>query len=53
MNILYLGDVMGEPGLRLVEKQLPGLRREHAIVLVIAFAIAKVFGLGDHEVYSV
>jgi metallophosphoesterase (TIGR00282 family) len=38
MNILYLGDVMGEPGLRLVEKLLPGLRREHAADLVIAQA---------------
>jgi 2',3'-cyclic-nucleotide 2'-phosphodiesterase len=38
MNILYLGDVMGEPGLRLVEKLLPGLRREHAVDIVIAQA---------------
>ncbi len=38
MNILYVGDVMGEPGLKLVEKLLPGLRRKHTIDFVIAQA---------------
>jgi metallophosphoesterase (TIGR00282 family) len=38
MNILYLGDVMAEPGLQLVEKKLPSLRREKKIDLVIAQA---------------
>lgn len=38
MNILYLGDVMAEPGLRVVEKILPALRRKHSIDLVIAQA---------------
>lgn len=38
MNILYLGDVMGEPGLRVVEKMLPDLKKEHAVDLVIAQA---------------
>ena len=38
MNILYLGDVMAEPGLQLVEKMLPGLRLEHAIDFVVAQA---------------
>ncbi len=38
MNILYVGDVMGEPGLKVVEQVLPGLRREHDIDLVIAQA---------------
>lgn len=38
MNILYLGDVMGEPGIRMVEKLLPDLRRKHAVDLVIAQA---------------
>lgn len=38
MNILYLGDVMAEPGILVVEKMLPGLRREHSIDLVIAQA---------------
>lgn len=36
MNILYVGDVMGEPGIRVVEKVLPELRREKQIDLVIA-----------------
>jgi 2',3'-cyclic-nucleotide 2'-phosphodiesterase len=38
MNILYLGDVMGEPGLQLVERLLPGLRQQYAADLVIAQA---------------
>lgn len=36
MNILYVGDVMGETGLQVVEKILPGLRRSKKIDLVIA-----------------
>lgn len=38
MNILYVGDVMGETGLRVVEKIIPQLRREKNIDLVIAQA---------------
>ncbi len=38
MNILYLGDIMAEPGIRVVEKVLPVLRREHEVDLVIAQA---------------
>lgn len=38
MNILYVGDVMGEMGLQVVEKVLPGLRRDKKIDLVIAQA---------------
>ena len=38
MNILYLGDVMGEVGLETVEKILPDLRREHSVDFVIAQA---------------
>lgn len=38
MNILYIGDVMGEPGLRIVERVLPELRRSAKIDLVIAQA---------------
>jgi len=38
MNILYLGDVMGEPGLKVVEQVLPRLRRKHTADLVIAQA---------------
>lgn len=36
MNILYIGDIYGEPGIETVEKVLPGLRREKKIDLVIA-----------------
>jgi 2',3'-cyclic-nucleotide 2'-phosphodiesterase len=38
MRILYVGDVMGEMGLGVVEKLLPGLRNEKQIDLVIAQA---------------
>jgi metallophosphoesterase (TIGR00282 family) len=38
MNIFYLGDVMAEPGLRLLERELPKLRKELALDLVVAQA---------------
>src|SRR5579864_2775024 len=38
MNILYIGDVMGEVGLEVVEKVLPKLKKEKQIDLVIAQA---------------
>lgn len=38
MNILYIGDIMGEPGMRVVETVLPKLRKERHIDLVIAQA---------------
>lgn len=38
LNILYVGDVMGGPGIETVEKVLPGLRQEKSIDLVIAQA---------------
>lgn len=38
MKIMYIGDVMAEPGLKVVEKLLPGLRREYDLDLVIAQA---------------
>lgn len=36
MNILYIGDVMGEAGIETVETVLPELRREQQVDLVIA-----------------
>ncbi|HUC95981.1 MAG TPA: TIGR00282 family metallophosphoesterase [Candidatus Saccharimonadia bacterium] len=36
MNILYLGDIMGEPGIRVVENLLPKIRKQHSVDLVIA-----------------
>lgn len=38
MNILYVGDIMGEPGMRVVSRMLPELKRKHQIDLVIAQA---------------
>jgi metallophosphoesterase (TIGR00282 family) len=38
MNIMYIGDVMAEPGLHVVEKMLPRLRKEYAVEFVIAQA---------------
>jgi len=38
MKILYVGDVMGETGLKLVERELAGLRKEKDVDLVIAQA---------------
>jgi metallophosphoesterase (TIGR00282 family) len=38
MRVLYVGDVMGEPGIKLVERLLPGLRKDKQIDLVIAQA---------------
>lgn len=38
MNVLYIGDVMGEPGMEVAEKILPDLRRDKKIDLVIAQA---------------
>lgn len=36
MNILYVGDIYGQPGIEVVQKVLPGLRKERAIDFVIA-----------------
>lgn len=38
MRILYVGDIMGEPGIEVVEHTLPSLRLEQRIDLVIAQA---------------
>jgi metallophosphoesterase (TIGR00282 family) len=38
MNILYLGDVMGEPGIKVVEEVLPSLRDEYNVDFVVAQA---------------
>lgn len=38
MNILYIGDVMGKPGVETVRAILPKLKKEHDIDLVIAQA---------------
>jgi len=38
MNILYIGDVMGDMGLTSLEKMLPQLKKDHDVDLVIAQA---------------
>jgi metallophosphoesterase (TIGR00282 family) len=38
VNLLYIGDVMAEPGIRVVEKMLPALRRQYSVDLVLAQA---------------
>ncbi len=46
MNILYIGDVMGDLGVQTVERILPDLRREHQISLVVAQAENTTNGRG-------
>lgn len=38
MNILYVGDIMGEAGMQVIKEVLPGIKKEHAVDLVIAQA---------------
>ncbi len=38
MRILYLGDIMAEPGIELIERRLPQLRKELQLDMVIAQA---------------
>ncbi|HEV2403440.1 MAG TPA: TIGR00282 family metallophosphoesterase [Candidatus Saccharimonadales bacterium] len=38
MNILYVGDIQADPGLKIVERVLPDLRVQHHVDLVIAQA---------------
>lgn len=46
MNVLFIGDVMGPPGVRAIERQLPRLRAEHQLDLVIANAENLAGGAG-------
>jgi len=46
MNILYIGDIMGEVGVEVVEKILPELRRQEKIEVVIAQAENVTAGKG-------
>lgn len=46
MKILYLGDIMGEPGLRLVEQKLSSVIREHGVDFVVAQAENTTEGRG-------
>jgi len=46
MNILFIGDIFGEPGRRAVTQLLPGLKEEFKIDLVIANGENAAGGLG-------
>jgi metallophosphoesterase (TIGR00282 family) len=46
MKILFIGDIVGKPGRRVVENLLPGLRQEHGVDFVIANAENSAGGLG-------
>lgn len=57
MKILMMGDVVGKPGRRAVQKFVPGLRREHQVDLVIANAENSAAGSGitpdtAHELFE-
>ena len=36
MRILFIGDIVGKPGVEIVTRAVPGLRRQESIDLVIA-----------------
>ncbi len=46
MKILFVGDIVGKPGRRILARSLPQLRREHAIDLVIANGENSAGGFG-------
>lgn len=46
MNILYIGDIMGEPGIEVVKQVLPEIKKEHSVDLVIAQAENTTHGKG-------
>lgn len=46
MKILFVGDVTGKPGRRLLASQLPGLRRTHGLDVVIANGENAAGGVG-------
>jgi hypothetical protein len=46
MNLLFIGDVVGQPGLRAIADQLPGLRQRLKLDLVVANAENVADGVG-------
>lgn len=46
MKILFIGDIFGRPGRTVVKDRLPGLRKQHAIDLVIANCENAAAGFG-------
>lgn len=57
MNLLAIGDIIGNPGRKMVKDLLPGLKREHKIDMVIANGENAAGGIGitysvAQELYS-
>lgn len=46
MNILYVGDIMAEPGIKLIESSLPQLKKDHDVDFVVAQAENVTAGKG-------
>ncbi|HYM90364.1 MAG TPA: YmdB family metallophosphoesterase, partial [bacterium] len=46
MNILFIGDIVGKPGRRVLAQMLPGLRREFSVDLAIANGENSAGGFG-------
>jgi len=46
VNILFVGDIVGKPGRRILAQALPDLRREHGVDLVIANGENSAGGFG-------
>ena len=46
MNILFIGDIVGKPGRRVLAQMLPGLRREFSVDLTIANGENSAGGFG-------
>lgn len=46
MKILYIGDIMGDPGIEVVRRVLPDIKKEHELDLVIAQAENTTNGKG-------
>ena len=49
MNILFIGDIVGKPGRKMVKKFLPSLKKEHQIDYVIANYENAAHGFGVTE----
>lgn len=53
MKVLYLGDIMGESGMKMVEKHLKNLKKQYSVEVVIAQAEnvtnGKGFGVADYN----
>ncbi len=49
MNVLYIGDIMGEPGVQTVEKVLPGLRRHADLVIAQAENVSEGKGVTPED----